>query len=184
MRDDDFGAFDVPALPAYPAPVGTDWFVVALIVTVFVLGMSLVVWFLRSHEPGKGLLSGLVLLISFFGVLYATPYYMMWSQDRDLRARQPIDEVHQRLSDQGVPELAEWYGIFPVDMEIDYRKGRSSVIIEVDGWVEMGCYTLIREGRVGIACGPDPDSGDHTDDDLVELPRADERAAGDKESAT
>lgn len=176
MRQDDFGGFDAPALPAYPAPSGTDWLVIALIATVLVLGMSLVAWFLRSHDPGKGLLSGLVLLISFFGALFATPYYMMWSEDRDYRARQPVDEVYERLAEQGVSPLAEWYGVFPVDMTIDYLGGRAPAIIEVDGWVRMDCYTLVRDGRVGIACGADPDTTDSTEDDLDELPRKGERS--------
>ena len=177
IRHDWFGAFDVPDLPTYPPPPGTDWVIVLLLAAVLVLGFSLVAWYLRDHAPGKGALSGLVLMTSLMAVVFAIPYYGMWSDGRAQRAREPVDKIYEEYSELGVPQLAEWYGIYPVDVSIDYESGWDPVIIEVDGWVQMDCYTVIRDGRVGIACGADPMADDNSLDDLVELPRASERSA-------
>lgn len=177
IRLDGFGAFDVPTLPEYPQPPGTDWVTFLLLAAILVLGFSLVAWYLRDHPPGKGGLSGLVLLTSFLAVALATPYYGTWSDGRGARAREPVDNVYKEYSDKGVPQLAAWYGFYPVDVRIDYESGWHPVIFEVDGWVRMDCYTLVRDGRVGVACGADPMSGDNTLDDLVELPQSGERSA-------
>lgn len=175
---DAFGAVPFPDFPKFPAHENFDGVLVVLSVVCILLAGLLAVWYGTHHAPGKGVKSGLGMLLLLTLSSLGLSYYDTGRQDTweaDVRA---VGEERAVISARTAQEVADWYGVFPIEIVSDgVEDWFAPAFVEVDGLVTTDCYTLVRDGRLGIACGPEPESLEEALVTLVELPRADERAA-------
>lgn len=175
---DAFGAVPFPDFPRIPEEPTLDVAIGFLLVAIVIVGTLTAIWYGTSHAPGKGVRSGLTLMLLFALAALGTPFYGMTREaawGADVRV---VGEERDAISARTAQEVADWYGVFPIEILSDgVEDWFAPAFVEVDGLVTTDCYTLVRDGRLGIACGPEPESYEEAVATLTELPRADERAA-------
>lgn len=178
---DAYGAVPLPDFPRFPADEGFDSVLTALVVATVVLSVALLVWYIRDDAPEKAATPGLVLLLTFTIALLGMAFYDTRRDDARQVAMGVVTDERDVISAQTAQAVADWYGVFPIEIRSEsVTDSFLPAFFEMDGLVPTDCYTLVRDGRLGIACGPEPESYEEALATLVELPRADERrvAAG------
>lgn len=169
-----FGALPVPELPAVPFAPGLGWPVFALagvaVVLLLVLGERRLMR--RDIAPGSEPTDAVLTLLLIVAACGAAGHHLwarsIWQDEVDaVWAERRAIEAH------AAQEIADWYGVHPIDVPVDGAEHSFLLAyVEVDGVVPTDCYTLARDGRIGIACGPEPATQEEALATLVELPRA------------
>lgn len=173
-----YGAVPLPDFPRMPERPTLDGALVFLVIAFIVVGVLTISWYLSSHAPGKGARSGLTLML-LFALTYVGMIFYGLSREAAWEAEiGVVIEERDVISARTAQEVADWYGVFPIEINSEsVENWFVPAFVEVDGVVPTDCYTLVRDGQLGIACGPEPESYEEALATLVELPRADDRAA-------